>query len=270
MNPSESWRALHAERTTEAVDAILAIPNVVGVVLGGSVARQAAWPLSDIDLVPIWRDGGVARDELDRVQAGLVDWWASSGRAQTLDVGWIAFEAREVRAVVDGEPDYPTLIDDDRWFHGLDKTYRGIGFGATIAVDLGAFATAVRFDPAHRGARLGSMGREWTMWERMAETHGIDTSAIVALANADTGRALERAERAPLWLKERIRLSLIGREAVGETVSAAQNARDQLAAFEVHVAKRNEPPFAGWLDLPDPDWVAKRQRLDELIATLTP
>ena len=313
MNPNDTWRALHAERTTEGIDAILTVPGVIGVVLGGSVARGMAWPLSDIDLVPVWADGHVSRDELDRAQARTVDWWAASGRAQTLDVGWIAFEESEVRALVDGPTDFPALIRDDRWFHGLDKMFSGVGHGAESASVLAAFASEVRFDPAHRAARearwwamaeeglrlasrtdpvaatlsirqaaralrlvmverwserLGSMGREWTLWQRMADARGFDGREIVELANARVAGALDRAERAPLWLKERIRLSFAGRQLVGEQVSEAENARDQLAAFEIHVAKRNEPPHEGWLDVPDVDLESKRSRLAALLSTL--
>lgn len=313
MNPNDAWRALHAERTTEAIDAILAVPGVVGVVLGGSVARGVAWPLSDIDLVPVWADGAVAQDDLDRAQARMVDWWAASGRAQTLDVGWIGFEVGEIKRAVEKPTHFPSLIRDDRWFHGLDKMFSGVGHGADSASALAAYASAVRFDPVHRAARearwwamaedqarvalhddpvaatlairqaaralrlvlverwaerLGSMGREWTLWQRMADARGFDGREIVELANADAALALERAERAPLWLKERIRLSYAGRQLVGEQVSEAENARDQLSAFEIHVAKRNEPPYAEWLDVPDSDLESKRARLFDLLSTL--
>ena len=41
--------------------------------------------MSDIDLLPVFADPDAAA-ALDRRRAELVDWWAASGRAQTLDV----------------------------------------------------------------------------------------------------------------------------------------------------------------------------------------
>ena len=52
-----SWRALHAERLQEAAEQLAGVPGIRGLVLGGSVAREAHWPLSDIDIIPIWQAG---------------------------------------------------------------------------------------------------------------------------------------------------------------------------------------------------------------------
>ena len=76
------------------------------------------------------------------------------------------------------------------------------------------------------------MGREWTVWEQIAGNHGATAIAVdlARLAGADIGDARVRAAEAPIWLAERIRLSYEARLLVGEAVSEAENARDQLAA----------------------------------------
>ncbi len=52
---------------------------------------------------------------------------------------------------------------------------------------------------------------------------------------------------------------------MGESVTEAESARDQIAAFAVHVPKRREPPFAPWLRIPEPDLSDRLARLDALI-----
>jgi hypothetical protein len=85
--------------------------------------------MSDIDLVPVYDDSvdpAASAAELDLRRAALVEWWADSGRAQVLDVGWLAFTTTEIREAVAGGPDHAaTRIADPRWFHGIDKAYGG-------------------------------------------------------------------------------------------------------------------------------------------------
>jgi hypothetical protein len=112
------------------------------------------------------------------------------------------------------------------------------------------------------------MGREWTRFERMAERHDALPLAarIAALAGADPQEAAERATTAPAWLQERIDLSHRARHMIGEDVTAEENARDQLAAFAVHVT-RHRPDLDGpWTVSPDP---ALGERLAELQELLT-
>ena len=112
------------------------------------------------------------------------------------------------------------------------------------------------------------MGREWTIWERLADDHGALELAqrLAAVASAAVEDAIERAEQAPTWLRERIRLAHEARLEVGESVSEAQSARDQIAAFAVHVPKRQQPPWDAWLRIPEPDVAHRLDQLDRLIA----
>ena len=49
----ENWELILQERTVEAIERIASVPGVAGVILGGSVGRGMAWPISDIDLIYI-------------------------------------------------------------------------------------------------------------------------------------------------------------------------------------------------------------------------
>jgi predicted nucleotidyltransferase len=96
VEPTGRWRELLDQRLEEAVGVLGAVPGVRGLVVGGSLGRGDPWPLSDIDLLPVYAGSFAPSREVERCHAMLVDWWAASGRAQTLDVGWLAFTDDEV------------------------------------------------------------------------------------------------------------------------------------------------------------------------------
>jgi predicted nucleotidyltransferase len=245
------WRILQAERLEEAVDVIGSVKGVVGVVVAGSIGGEA-WPLSDIDLVPIVRAESNALQDIGRLQADLVDWWAASGQAQTLDVGWLAFTEAKVRRALAFEPaEAINLLGEPRWFHGVDKVYGGYGVADChgLAEAFAAWATAIRFDllvrerrarqaladvrhnqrllaaaiergdlveathelrNAPRGVRLihveywserlGSLGREWTHFERLAAKHGEADLAASCRPRRSRHRGDEHASRSSAGL----------------------------------------------------------------------
>jgi hypothetical protein len=52
--------------------------------------------MSDIDILPVWRARAIDDHAMAKPQARMVDWWAASGRARTLDLGWLRFDDEEV------------------------------------------------------------------------------------------------------------------------------------------------------------------------------
>lgn len=258
--------------------------------------------------------------EVERRHGLLVDWWAASGRAQTLDVGWLAFTDREVLEAVDiGPVEAAARMPDRRWLHGTDKAYGGRAAADPdgLAQTFVDWVNRVRFDPpvvavrtrlwwqqaldARRdtvaamaeqdparatsrlreaagalrlaliegwGEQSSSMGRDWTRFERMAGRRGRRDLAgrLAALADADPQTVARRADLAPAWLRERIDLAASARRLVGEDVTPAQNARDQLLAFATHVAHRPDQAGPWMAGGPEPDLPASLATLDRLMA----
>jgi hypothetical protein len=119
----------------------------------------------------------------------------------------------------------------------------------------------------HWSERLGSLGREWTQFERLAVKHGEGNLAarLADLAGASIEETTKRADQAPAWLMERIEIAFEARLLVGERVSEAESRRDQIAAFARLVLGRGLLLQGDWLGVPDPDLVRKQSELDDLV-----
>ncbi len=122
------WRVTMRLRIEQATAGIGGIPGVAGLILAGSNGTGHPWPLSDIDLIPIYADGDTAGASA-RVEQGrlaLLQAWSSQGWRTGLDVGRLWFTTGEVDAAfASGDPDPGTLLADDRWYHAIDKAYGG-------------------------------------------------------------------------------------------------------------------------------------------------
>ncbi len=321
MRPPGRWRDLLDQRVAEAVDFLGRAPGVAGFLIAGSVGRGDPWPMSDIDLLPIYlgdQPPAALSPELDQRRAELVDWWAGSGRAQTLDLAWLSFATGEIGDAMRAGPDQVAArMTDRRWFHGIDKAYGARTAGAADP-GIAGWLTGMRFHPAvvaarlaewrrqadsalaeaerlresdpmtatyHLreaargfrlvliegwGERLGSMGREWTRFERMAGRYGQPELAarIATVGGAGVRETAARAAIAPVWLQERIESCRAARLAVGEDVTEEENARDQLAAYTVHVVRKRPELGGPWTASPDPRLGEHLAELREIAITL--
>jgi predicted nucleotidyltransferase len=146
------WERILARRVDEATEAFATVAGVRGLILAGSVGRGAPWPLSDLDILPIYEenDAATARIEIERRRVALLTPWISEGWWTGLDIGRLAFgQAEVVRALNVTSLNVAELLVDDRWYHALDK-----GFGGRALYDpdglagaLAAWFTAHRFEP---------------------------------------------------------------------------------------------------------------------------
>ena len=154
---TDRWRQLLEERAEEAASALGKVPGVRGLVLGGSVGRGEPWPLSGIDFIPISTEGAETEVEIERRRSALVERWAGSDWAQSLDVGWLRFSDQEVEQVIKaGAPEAARRMSDRRWLRGIDKSYggRGVADPDGLAEAFAKRAREIRFDPLVVAARI--------------------------------------------------------------------------------------------------------------------
>ena len=159
------WRAIMANRIDEATARIVAIDGVRGLILAGSNGLGEPWPLSDIDLIPVYADDRAdqAIEQVEALRLAILDAWSLQGWRTGLDVGRLHFRVGELEAAfVNDDPDPIPLLADDRWYHTIDKAYggRAIHDPDGRAARLAAWFTARRFAPEVVAMRMGRSARE--------------------------------------------------------------------------------------------------------------
>lgn len=153
------WPIIMADRIEKAATAIGEINGVDGLILAGSNGTGHPWPLSDIDLIPIYADARQeeAIEQVDQARLALLAAWSTEGWRTGLDVGRLRFTVHEVETTfASGNPDPVSLLADERWYHSIDKAYGGRALidPQGRAARLVAWFTTHRFDPAVVALRL--------------------------------------------------------------------------------------------------------------------
>lgn len=219
-----AWEAVLRDRVAQVAAAFAGVTGVRGLILGGSLGGGVPWPLSDIDLLPIYEDALAegARTAVARERVLLLERWEREGWRTALDVGDLAFTRGEVLAVAGGGgPPLQELLADRRWYHSLDKGYGGEALRDPegLAEALTRWFTATRFSPpvvafrvdrqrrdierAHRQL-LGRVQREDMLAGTIALREGVEAARTLLLerwGERDTsfarfGTRFERAARA--------------------------------------------------------------------------
>lgn len=123
-----AWRTRLGERTARAVAAISAIDGVDGLILAGSIGAGQPWPLSDIDVLPVYDDlkQPAAQEAVEAARLALIEQWRDEGWWTGVDTGRLCFTTEELGRVFRiPDPDPLPLLTDDRWYHSIDKGFRG-------------------------------------------------------------------------------------------------------------------------------------------------
>ncbi len=144
----DQWEDALQSRVDEAAEVLFALPGVVGLILGGGVGKGNPWPLSDIDIIGVYLEAAFEQTQqaVRQVRARIERGWAHEGFVTGLDIRGIEFGDREVEAFIrsdDAAAD--KLLDDRRWYHGLDKTANGRALLGDMAQPLLERMTHVRF-----------------------------------------------------------------------------------------------------------------------------
>jgi hypothetical protein len=186
------WRTALDDRVRDANELLGAVDGVRGLVLAGSVGRGEPWPLSDLDLVPVYDllRRQAASAEVERRRSALEGFWGWASWPVSLDVGWLSFTVDEVeQALAAGAELAAAHMAERRWFHGLDKAYGGRALpGSDPRVgEFATWLTQARFQPPVVAARL----RRWAGDARSALRQAEDQ-----LAGGDTKAALPAVHRA--------------------------------------------------------------------------
>ncbi len=181
-----NWESILAERVPQTTDILGTIDGVEGLILSGSNGRGAAWPLSDIDLIPVYANNRypAVMDEVDAARIRLLHDWSAAGWRTGVDIGRLHFTVNELETLFASDDPAPhALLGDDRWYYSIDKAYQSRVLLDThgLAERLSTWFTRHRFDADVVSYRLNRTRREALASIDLAELCLAENNTIGAL-----------------------------------------------------------------------------------------
>ena len=145
-----NWAVILNRRVDEVAASFSQVHGLHGLILAGGLGRGQPWPLSDIDLIPIYDDDRLeaAAAEIETRRVAFLERWVAEGWWSGLDIGRLRFTTSEVQQVLQaGSSAVNVLLADDRWYHSIDKAFGGHALmdAEGLASGLAAWFTAPRF-----------------------------------------------------------------------------------------------------------------------------
>lgn len=246
----------------EAVDTLRSVPGLRSLMVGGSVGRAEPWPLSDIDILPVYSADNLnaAAVALERRRSTLVECWGDAGPHRSLDCGWLALTDVEIRDVTALPPSAVIiLLDDMRWFHGIDKAWHGRSEADPdgLATALLEWIDRARFDRA-------MVDRRVSYW-RTAAVQARDQAYLELDAARPNGAAVAFQMAAEALIEaftERWggRSGSLSRSSTRFERFAAQVGQSEVAEAVMEIAGRRTVDIEGRLKLA-PGWLRDRTTL---------
>lgn len=122
------WRAILERRAEQVAESFCRVEGVRALIVGGSLGGGKPWPLSDIDIIPIYDRGreAEANERVKELRQRLMERWETEGWKSSLDVGTLYLTADSVAELVRaGDAEIAAQLDNLSVYHILDKAYGG-------------------------------------------------------------------------------------------------------------------------------------------------
>ncbi|RKN85405.1 nucleotidyltransferase domain-containing protein [Paenibacillus ginsengarvi] len=160
------WKAILERRALQTVETFRRSEGVKALILGGSLGRGEPWPLSDIDIIPIYEPGRelTANERIKQLRAELIEEWEREGWRTALDVGTLYWSADLAADVVNVDSTvFEGLFDNLSVYHSLDKAYLGqaVYDPERIGADLLEWIRRNRFAPEVTALRRSKLRRRF-------------------------------------------------------------------------------------------------------------
>lgn len=262
------WKGYLERRVATAVATFAAVTGVRGLLLAGGVGRCTPWPLSDIDLLPIYDDDRfeAARDEVERLRLRLLEPWIDEGWWTGLDIGRLAFRHGEVAQALElSGPAVTALLHDDRWYHALDKGYQGraVYDPDNLAVPLSHWFTRHRFEPSVVRLRLRRTQREVLAADCDMQASVVDGDLLGATTELRSAVKWLQTWKLEDWGERDASLGRIGtrfeRLAIAHGHAGLPETLNELSALDTGSVERRMAVAPGWVgERHDRSWRARR------------